>query len=213
MSDDCNQHKKLIVLSPPQWMEGEIHLAEKLIHEGIDGFHVRKPGWDRAQMAHYIGSFPATLRQKIILHDHYALADKYGLLGIHISQKHRGKGFEKIHPHRQVSVSTHSLKELEQLEHRYAYAFLSPIFDSISKQGYRSGFDLHELKTFFRRHTSPVPVVALGGISRKNLPLLKHIGFTGIALLGALWMQEDHHLHESLIMEEYFKIKEHLSAL
>src|ERR1039458_7901787 len=40
----------------------------------------------------------------------------------------------------------HSLKELEEHKEKYEYAILSPIFDSISKTGYKSKFDLQELK-------------------------------------------------------------------
>src|SRR5687768_15635196 len=55
----------------------------------------------------------------------------------------------------------HSLEELEACQQHYEYAFLSPVFDSISKTGYKSKFDLHSLKVFLRNRKEKI--IALGG--------------------------------------------------
>lgn len=60
---------------------------------------------------------------------------------------------------------------------------LSPIFDSISKNGYRSAFDLDEIKDMITgRH-----VTALGGVTPDAFPILREKGFSGAALLGYIW--------------------------
>ncbi|GAA5037849.1 thiamine phosphate synthase [Marivirga lumbricoides] len=93
-----------------------------------------------------------------------------------------------------VSIHTdhhkfHSLKEMEEISVNDDYAFLSPIFDSISKKGYTSKFDLEELKSFLKR--SPKKIVALGGIDEDKIDWVKEAGFSGIALLGAIWQSEN----------------------
>ena len=205
----CNKSfpKKLVVISPPQTQEGEREVAIELIRAGIDGFHIRKPGFTREQTEAYIGTYPERYRNALILHDHHSLADQYDLAGIHITGRHKGQGLENTYAHRQVSISVHSPDELLQLEQVYTYAFLSPVFDSISKKGYRAGFDLEELKNFFRQHRPKTPVVALGGIHPGNVNKLRSVGFDGIALLGAIWMEKASH-RVSEVIKNFLKIKE-----
>lgn len=71
---------------------------------------------------------------------------------------------------------------------RYDYVTLSPIFDSISKTGYHSGFDLDEVKCFLT--AVDVNVIALGGVTEARLPRIREAGFYGAAMLGALFCEE-----------------------
>lgn len=100
---------------------------------------------------------------------------------------------EKIYHHRIVLhaqyLKFHSLKELENCTEKYDYAFLSPIFDSISKIGYKSKFDLREIKDFFKNRKEKI--IALGGIDEDKIDIIKDLGFHGIALLGAIWQNEN----------------------
>ena len=82
-----------------------------------------------------------------------------------------------------VSRSCHSLDEVAACQDA-DYLFLSPIFDSISKSGYRSAFTDAQL-----RSASEIDghVYALGGVRPENFPLLKEYGFGGAALLGHVW--------------------------
>jgi len=77
----------------------------------------------------------------------------------------------------------HSLNELENYKERYEYAFLSPIFDSISKEGYKSKFILQELK----EKIAGKNLVALGGIDESKIETCRELGFSGVAVLGAIW--------------------------
>ena len=97
----------------------------------------------------------------------------------------------------------HSLEELENHKEKYEYAFLSPIFDSISKVGYKSKFDLQELK-----RKSPLllgegqgGVIALGGIDESKIEICRQLGFAGVAVLGAIWQSENP-------SEKFLRIKE-----
>lgn len=84
-----------------------------------------------------------------------------------------------------MTRSCHSINELEQDADRFTYSFLSPVFDSISKKGYKSRIHLDnlELVKINERHN----IIALGGVTPEKLKKLFDIKFGGAALLGYLW--------------------------
>jgi thiamine-phosphate pyrophosphorylase len=90
-------------------------------------------------------------------------------------------GVEKVH--RVNSTSVHSWEELRALPPGMDYAFISPVFDSISKPGYRAAADLLEIPA------GPLPCrpVGLGGVSRDTIGLMLTRGWTGAAVLGWIW--------------------------
>ena len=67
------------------------------------------------------------------------------------------------------------------------YLFLSPIFDSISKAGYKSNFTIDELRAAADAGIIDSRVFALGGVTPDRLSLLQSIGFGGAVMLGAVW--------------------------
>ena len=86
----------------------------------------------------------------------------------------------------------HSLEELTAHKGKYEYAFLSPVFDSISKEGYKSKFRhrLHrfsQIKSELIRAISGKAVIALGGIDEDKIETCRELGFAGVAVLGAIW--------------------------
>lgn len=82
----------------------------------------------------------------------------------------------------------HSLKELQDCEDKYEYAFLSPIFDSISKVGYKSNYDLNEVKMVLKSRKEKI--IALGGITIDKIEEVRDLGFFGIAVLGTIWQSD-----------------------
>ncbi len=97
----------------------------------------------------------------------------------------------------------HSLQELAEHKEKYDYAFLSPIFDSISKPGYkskfsnRSGTSLPVNQGFSQTKPELIAaikgrnIIALGGVDENKIELTKKIGFIGVAVLGAIWNSKD----------------------
>ncbi len=85
------------------------------------------------------------------------------------------------------SYSSHSISEMLEAIKIFDYVFLSPIYNSISKDGYNSKFRIDELKGL---NLINEKVVALGGVREENFEELKRIGFGGAALLGSLWKEK-----------------------
>jgi thiamine-phosphate pyrophosphorylase len=120
-----------------------------------------------------------------VVHDHHKLAPAYGLRGIHLNSRHPEPPADWTGA---LSISCHSLAELaERKRQPFAYLSLSPIFDSISKQGYRAAFTAEELAQAREEGIIDRRVMALGGVTFNRLNLVQQMGFGGAMILGDAW--------------------------
>ena len=97
----------------------------------------------------------------------------------------------RIVMHNHALHSCHTLEEVSRNKQHSDYVFLSPIFDSISKQGYRAAFTEQTLR---QAHTTGIidgHVIALGGITPANARKALSLGFGGVAVLGDIWQSND----------------------
>lgn len=140
--------------------------------------HLRHPRLSLTDTAAIIEAIPQWLRHRISLHDHHILIRIFPELWIHLNSRNP----EPLPGAAGVSRSCHSLAELND-GLPVDYSFLSPIFDSISKQGYTSAFSIDQL----RRADLGPNTIALGGVTPARFPLLKGLGFAGAAMLGHFW--------------------------
>ena len=122
---------------------------------------------------------------------------RYRFGGLHLtaSQRTATQRRPTLRPGQSLSTSFHSLEEISRTRRRYDYVLLSPIFDSISKVGYASGFALPALQAQMASRTVRTgyqpQVLALGGITADNIGQLPSIGFSGAAVLGSIWQSPD----------------------
>lgn len=182
---------KLIVITHPGTLKDEALICNSLFANGLEILHLRKPGAGRAEYQKFIEQVEPRYRNRITLHDHYELVQEYQLRGIHIKSK-EAAGYINYTNTQNISISCHSFKEIENLPFRPAYCFLSPVFDSISKQGYGKQFEDTELQLFLKDSGGEnPPVIALGGITTDNLYLCNQYGFQGAAVLGYIWEHPD----------------------
>lgn len=159
--------------TPDAWESPEIEALEisKLLLSGaIDIFHIRKKEAVLSYTRELIKTIPVSLHKRLVNHSNYELTDDFNLGGIH----------------NQSSRSCHSLEEFDNFDaSSFRYSFLSPIFDSISKDGYCSKFNLESRE--LAECTSKYPIIALGGVKPSNFKQLYTLKFAGAALLGYLW--------------------------
>ncbi|MDR0544862.1 MAG: thiamine phosphate synthase [Odoribacteraceae bacterium] len=176
----------IVVITSPRPVAGESAACNALFEEGLQALHLRKPSATGEAYAAFIREILPAYRQRIVVHDHFELVERFGLKGIHGNMQ-RLADVEDIGRFEHVSISCHSPEEVEatgRLERRPDYVFLGPLFDSISKPGYMAArFDEERLRDVLRRHR----VIALGGATGSNLPRCRALGFAGAALLGHLW--------------------------
>ncbi len=169
---------KLIAITTPNFWHGEDLAICHLLDSGWERVHIRKPSADKDQISEIIGKIPEIYRPHLSLHDHFDLAEKYHIGGVHINNRNPlpPTGWEGL-----ISRSCHSIEETKQYSD-LDYVTLSPIFDSISKPGYRSRFTSDELK-----QANLSKVYALGGVTFSRIEELKELGFSGAAMLSEAW--------------------------
>ena len=177
---------KLAVITTPTFFGGEEELVRRLFDSGLERLHLRKPGATREELARFLDSLRASDRARIVLHDHFRLCLRYGCAGVHLNSRNPSLPAELEGV--SVSRSCHSLEELGTWKESCNYLFLSPIFNSISKHGYGSGFTAEELAG---SGLIDAKTVALGGVTSENLYVLKGLGFGGAAVLGTVWKSPD----------------------
>ncbi|MCF0191520.1 MAG: thiamine phosphate synthase [Marinilabiliaceae bacterium] len=177
----------LILITPPDFIEEEAKIVNRLFKVGVDRLHIRKPMADESDVAHYISQIDSVWYQQISIHYHYNMARHFHLGGVHFKSKDIGQEEKKNYYRYLISASCHTLEEVEACKMQCDYLFLSPIFDSISKQGYESRFTTENLTEASKNGIIDNKVIALGGINKQNAHLVQTIGFGGVAILGACW--------------------------
>ena len=175
-----------ILLTPENTDPLEIPTLKALIAQGaLTHIHLRKPCYTSTQIHGYLTQFSPHEQQQFRLHSHHTVANKFAVGGLHFNT-HTPQDPQQTYPsYLSKSRSCHSFAEVEASPWA-DYVFLSPIFDSISKQGYPQAFDHKDLADFLHKSQLP-PVIALGGISAQNIAHTRQLGFSGAAVLGTFW--------------------------
>ena len=175
---------KLILITPPTYFVEEDKIITALFEEGLDVLHLRKPGTAPMFAERLLTLIPEQYRKRIVVHGHFYLKEEYMLKGIHLNSRNPHAP-ENYRGH--VSRSCHSLEEVKEYKRGCDYVFLSPVFDSISKQNYHSAYTPDEIRKAHKAGIIDKKVIALGGIDTDNIAEVKDYGFGGAAILGALW--------------------------
>lgn len=184
----------MIVITNPESLVNEAYIINRLFEEGLQLLHIRKPEIDRDDLERFIDAISKENHHKLVLHQHYDLTRQFNINRLHFTEKTR-PDFDKILNRLDskkkwiFSTSTHSIEDFNNLPHRYEYAFLSPVYDSISKLGYTADFDLCE--SVKKRTNFKTRLIALGGITSGNSIQVLQSGFDDVAVLGAIWNAED----------------------
>ncbi len=165
--------RALVVITPEKELEGEIDALAK-ITPMLWRLHIRKPSYTPAMLHDYCQRLAQRVDvERLTIHYNSEIAHELGLGGVHLR--------ETINSHLMQSTSCHSIEEVSAAK-GFDYMFLSPIFDSISKKGYVSGFDTNTLQL-----PQGQKVVALGGITSQNIAQVAKSGFYSAALMGYIW--------------------------
>lgn len=173
-----------IVITLPDFFDGEAGQIVQLLHSSIDLVHIRKPDATLDELENLLLQIPAEYHSRLVLHDHHSLAVKYHLHGIHLN------GRNPLPPAGwtgSVSRSCHSLGEVKEWKAKCDYVSLSPIFDSISKQGYHAAFSHEDLAKARAEGIIDRKVLALGGVTFHRIDEVLDMGFGGGMILGNAW--------------------------
>ncbi len=183
---------ELIVLSSEKLIHDEAFVLNQLFHHGLNTLHLRKNSCSLEEYKGLIEKINKEYHARIVVHDHHELCEVYALKGIHLKESYRKNlaaalanyligftenGFT-------TSTSFHQPEDIKKYCSDFNYAFLSPVFDSITKKGYRGrGFDVHDMN-----HN----VVALGGVDHTLIQAVSNMGYCGVGVLGGIWNNDDY---------------------
>ena len=192
----------LVLISAEKFIENEETQLKSILDNGLDVLHIRKPKASFKDLKHWLQSFEPVYRSKMVLHQHHELAKEFNLKGIHLTETFRLMLGETVEDYATsfkqenltISTSYHQ-KELISKSSIFDYCFLSPVFSSISKTDYAG--------KLFQVQDVQQKVIALGGINSAKIPLIRKMGFSGGAVLGAVWMDEDPGQSFNKIQQQY----------
>lgn len=170
-----------IFITPEEIRQDEPERVSRLLQSGKwDIAHLRHPDATLRDMRNLIEAIPQKLHSRLRLHGHFCLAAEFNLGGLHLNHRCPSTPAFYSGP---TSRSCHSIEEVIGSTD-CDYVTLSPIFDSISKQGYHAAFSPEELQ---RLNDIDTPrVIALGGITPDRLTALDRYNFSGYAVKGAI---------------------------
>jgi len=190
---------ELIVITQEDAISNETDIVSRLFDIGLQRLHLRKPQFTAEECINYINAIKSKYHSRIVIHGCFELFSELGLGGIHLNTAARSdqETRERINHISAsfISTSFHSWEEIRDNEFPYRDVFISPVFDSISKKGYKAGIDLAgaiETKRELERRTKYCPkIIGLGGVGVLQIETLRQHGFDGAAMLGAIWTAQD----------------------
>ena len=70
---------KLVVISPPQPIQGEAKIVSGMMSAGLEHFHLRKPEAPLSYFQQYLQELSSAERRKVVIHSNHELVPSLGL--------------------------------------------------------------------------------------------------------------------------------------
>jgi thiamine-phosphate pyrophosphorylase len=159
-----------------KWLEH----ATAWVAEGIELLQIRErelPARRLAELTRKVLRLPNPHETKILVNDRADVAIACGAHGVHLRD---GSVLPEIfaRPGFLVSIACHSIAGLERTRGA-DFILLAPIFKPLSKDDTRPVLGIEAIHEITR--ISPIPVLALGGITPANAHLCLEAGAAGVA--------------------------------
>ncbi|QEH40064.1 thiamine phosphate synthase [Chitinophaga sp. XS-30] len=170
------------VITSPERIYEEVERINQLMTVA-DVLLLRKPGWMEEEYAALLEQLRPAFRNRIMIGEQPALVQQYGLMGLHLSEKKRlqaSPGELSDYAALGVPLST-SIHRPVCPGKMWRHLLLGPVFDSISKPGYAGNSAVTK--------NIPSNAVAIGGVNAANVGTVRSMGFSGAAVLGAIWQE------------------------
>lgn len=181
---------KVVIVSNPNVVENETTIISALFEAGLETLHLRKPDITKDDLVDLINCINPKYHPAIVLHQHFDLTEEFAINRIHLSEPKRKTASSKDllswkSKNYVLSTSIHSIEDYNSLSTNFDYVFLGPVYESISKDGYKPSFNiLEEVKLLVKKQTQ---IFAIGGVAPDKLEELEESNFDGAALLGSIW--------------------------
>lgn len=184
--------QQLIVITDFEQSENEHSIINEMFRIGLQCLHLRKPSYNIETIKFWLEKIDAIYHPYItVYHRYFKDLQSFNISQVHFPEADR---LVKATPEylnmlqqqgvQQFSTSIHQATSYQNLNQSFDYTFISPVFDSISKSGYRA---INEAELTVLQNKLQTKIIALGGIDKNNCTTALQMGFDGVAVLGAIW--------------------------
>lgn len=186
----------LYAVTDRSWLNGETLYSqvEKALKGGATFVQLREKALDQEAFLTEAKEIQALCRQykvPFVINDNVDIAVAVDADGVHVGQSdmEAERVREKLGPDKILGVSAQTVEQAVRAERKGAdYLGVGAVFHTGSKA---DADDVsHETLTAICESVK-IPVIAIGGINRDNVTLLKGSGICGIAAISALFAQPD----------------------
>lgn len=158
-----------------------LEVIRRALMAGVELIQIREKDLDARTLYEFSVQARALgnpLGARLLINERVDVALAAGLDGVHLpSGSIAARDIRRIAPGPFViGVSAHSLAEIDA---EADFAVVSPVFVSKSKPGYGPPLGVEQLAAIVK--ASPVPVYALGGVTKENAASCLAAGATGVA--------------------------------
>ena len=194
---NCDKEKLLLYAVTDRAWTGKMSLAQQVeaaLQNGATCVQLREKALDEEQFLAEALELRALCRRygvPFIVNDNVDIALKTGADGVHVGQEdmkaddvRRRVGEKMI-----VGVSAHTVEEARRaVENGADYLGVGAVFSTATKTNV-GNMPFETLREICR--AVEIPVVAIGGISQKNIMQLSGSGVDGVAVVSAIFAAED----------------------
>ena len=193
----------MILISSPEPIKNEWEILSELFRKGLNCFHLRRPNQDKKHYRLALAQIETGYHNRVVIHDFPDLVQDFGLKGLHLKESVR-RGLNAIEwkgilnwkhkYHMSISTSIHWREEWIELEEAFDYAFLSPVFNSLSKKDYKANREWQKLVEL----KPATKAIALGGIDLGKIDQIYAWNYQGVAVLGSVWEEPRNAVNETI---------------
>lgn len=131
-------------------------------------------------------------KSKLIINDHIALCKEVGAHGVHLGQEDQAPEVARqlLGPDALIGLSSHTIEQVSSAPFSLLdYLAFGPVFSSTTKVGHAEICGSEKLSEVAK--LCPLPLVAIGGITRENVGEIFSAGAESAAVIADLAASED----------------------
>ena len=186
----------LYAVTDRRWLNGKrlVDQVEKAIQGGVTFVQIREKDLDPEKFleeAEELKALCAKYKVPFVINDNVEIAAKIGADGVHVGQSDMEAGDvrAKLGPDKIIGVSAQTVEQALLAEkHGADYLGVGAVFATGSKDDAKE-VEHETLKAICE--AVKIPVIAIGGITKENVSELAGTGICGIAVISAIFAQED----------------------
>ena len=194
---NCRKEDLLLyAVTDRSWLDGETLYAqvEKALKGGVTFVQLREKALDEQaflEEAKEIQKLCEQYHVPYVINDNVEIAAQIGADGVHVGQSDMEAGDvrEKLGLDRIIGVSAQTVEQAVRAQERGAdYLGVGAVFPTGSKA---DAVEVSHETVRAITEAVDIPVIAIGGITKDNVSELSGTGICGIAVISAIFAQED----------------------